>query len=123
MDRKYTPEEIKRFRSSSKVPEGFRLRQVQKLDDTELESVAGGYTEREWISSYGKEIECPHCGYNGRWNIDLIGDSDWHAVSSYRCNSCGKTFDVDGITGCLFREGELDGLLSLYGDNWRTHFY
>ena len=120
-EKRYFMSEIEKMRS--KVPENMRLKQIKKLDDSELESVAGGYTETELVSTYGKEIECPHCHAAGKVVLDLIGDTPWHSISSYRCNACGKTFEVDGLTGVLFYEDEFDKIVNTYGDNWRRFVY
>ena len=40
------------------------------------------------------EVECPHTALTARWDsVDDIGKED--LATSFRCESCGSTFDGD----------------------------
>ena len=64
------------------------------IDDSELESVSGGYTT-EKTEEY-KKVPCPLCGYQRvsrpvTWHIETGGN--WAVYGSYKCGYCQREWD------------------------------
>ena len=86
----------------------------QKLDDADMEKVAGGFTENDYnMGAYGYWVQCPGCG-ESRMSMFDITANDFVYYTEYRCRNCGRQFMIDN-TGMLYDYGAVRNYYNSYG--------
>lgn len=69
------------------------LKNVKRIDDSELENINGGWKEtNKKLATFGKEIVCPSCGASKKVQFEDIALQDDKTKSvEYHCR-CGCQF-------------------------------